>query len=308
VTAQAAHMAVLCTGRLYCDLVMAGLSAAPEPGREVYANGMTLAAGGGAYITAAYLAALGVRVGLAAMLPVVPFDAAIGAEMRASGIDLSLCEPADPQADPQITVAMITDGDRAFVTRRSGLAVPRGVLAALQAGRYAHLHIGELASLIETPGLIAAARSAGMSVSVDCAWDAEVLARKDLVAQMRGIDVFLPNRAEAEALSNHAALTDLAPLVVIKDGANGAEALTAAGRVSRPVKLVRPVDTVGAGDAFNAGFLDAWLAQTGLAQTDMAQCLDAGAETARVALMRSGGAGGLVPMVPLRQRHSPAAE
>ena len=64
--------------------------------------------------------------------------------------------------------------------------------------------------------------------------------------------------------------------------------------------MVDPVDTVGAGDAFNAGFLAAWLAGAGLAQ-----CLDGGARTARVALMRSGGARGLAP---LRSGNSEAAE
>ncbi len=292
--------AVLCTGRVYCDMIMAGLSAPPEPGREVYAERLTVAVGGGAYITAAYLQALGTAAGLAAILPAPPFSAVTAAELAASGIDLTWCEQAEAGADPQLTVAMIAGGDRAFVTRRVGRAVPAGISAALATGYFRHLHIGELASLVETPGLVAQAKSAGMSVSADCAWDTSLLARTDLVAMLRGVDVFLPNRAEATALSRHAALSDLAPLVVVKDGEKGAVALSQGMQVARPVQVVDPVDTVGAGDAFNAGFLAAWLAGAGLAQ-----CLDGGARTARVALMRSGGARGLAP---LRSGNSEAAE
>jgi sugar/nucleoside kinase (ribokinase family) len=294
---------VLCTGRVYCDLIMAGLTGAPEPGHEVYAEGLTLAVGGGAYITAAYLWALGIESGLAAVLPAPPFSAVIEDELAASGIDLRWCHRAAKGEDPQLTVALITGGDRAFVTRRSGAAVPASILPAIASGAFGHLHIGELASLIETPGLVARAKAAGMTVSSDCAWDAEVLTRPDLIAQLQGVDVFLPNRAEATALSRHGDLAGFAPLVVVKDGSDGAVAYAGGKQISRPVEVVTPVDTVGAGDAFNAGFLTAWLAGCALPQ-----CLDAGATTARVALMRSGGARGLGVLADLRRKHFPAAE
>ena len=290
---------ILCTGRLYCDLVMSGLSGAPTPGEEVYAQALALAAGGGAYISAAYLAALGRDTGLAAIIPAEPFAGAIAAELADAGLDLSLCAYAPPGVDPQITVALIMGGDRAFVTRRSGPAMPEGLGAVLDSGAWHHLHIGELASLVENPGIVARAKAVGMTVSVDCAWDADILARADLPEVLRGVDVFLPNRAEADALIRHAPLADYAPLVVVKEGAKGAMALGAQGAVQRPALRVDVVDSVGAGDAFNAGFLDCWLAGAALPE-----CLDAGAQTAAAALRRQGGARGLGRLA----RHRPAAE
>lgn len=287
-TFQSRPEGVLCVGRLYCDLVMGGLSGVPAPGAEVYAADLALAAGGGAYITAAYLAALGRPVGLAAVLPAAPFDAAIAAELGASGVDLSACPAAPEGAAPQLTVAMVTAGDRAFLTHRAGPAVPATVAAAIGSGRYRHLHLGELATLAEAPWVVALARDAGLTVSADCAWDAALLARSDLAALLAGVDVFLPNRTEAEALERHAPIARHAPLVVIKDGAAGAEAVCADLRLRRPARAGRVIDTVGAGDAFNAGFLDAWLGNASLADS-----LDAGARTAAVALARAGGARGL---------------
>ncbi|HSF64293.1 MAG TPA: PfkB family carbohydrate kinase [Paracoccaceae bacterium] len=260
----------------------------PVPGTEVYADGLTLAAGGGAYITAAWLVALGQPAALAAHWPAAPFDAAIMAQVTAAGVDAAACVAAPSGADPQVTLALVTGGDRAFVTRRAGPAVPASLIDVIAAGRHRHLHVGELATLVEAPMLVRAARAAGMTVSADCAWDAEVLARRDLATVLEGVDVFLPNRMEAEALARHQPLAALAPLVVVKEGAEGATAITHEQKLHRPARPVKVVDTVGAGDAFNAGFLTGWLAGRGLAA-----CLDAGAAAAAQALVRRGGASGL---------------
>jgi sugar/nucleoside kinase (ribokinase family) len=267
---------------------MGGLSAAPAAGQEVYANSLALTAGGGAYITAAYLAALGRDVSLAAILPAEPFAGPIATELAEAGVDLGACCYAELGQDPQITVAMITAGDRAFVTRRSGPAIPASVPELIAKGGFGHLHIGELASLVEMPDLVSHAKAEGMSISVDCSWDAEVLARPDLVSVLAGVDVFLPNRLEAEALSRHAPLQAFAATVVVKNGPAGAEAFANDRRVARPALSVQVVDTVGAGDAFNAGFLDRWLEGAALGD-----CLDAGVQVASVAVARQGGARGL---------------
>ncbi|MGB5556505.1 MAG: carbohydrate kinase family protein [Paracoccaceae bacterium] len=293
---------VLCAGRLYCDLVFGDLPGMPVLGEEVFAGSLTIAAGGGAYITAAYLSALGRPAGLASVFPAAPFDAVLLPELTAAGLDLAACVPAETGADPQITAAMITGGDRAFLTRRTGAAVPAGLIAQLGEGGYGHLHIGELATLADHPGLIAAARGAGMTISLDCSWDAQVLARPEAAALVAGVDVFLPNRAEAALLSSHGALAQFAPLVVIKHGAEGAECIAESGRHSIAAHPARVVDTTGAGDAFNAGFLDAWL--DGLAPL---ACLEAGAAAAAVAVARFGGARGLTSLQALRAAR-PAAE
>lgn len=277
---------VLCAGRLYCDLVMHGLPGMPVPGTEVYADGLTLAAGGGAFITSAWLVALGQPASLAAHWPAQPFDVAIAAQVTAAGVDAAACVAAPAGADPQVTLALVTGGDRAFVTRRAGPAVPAGFAGVIAAGRHCHLHVGELATLVEVPLLARAARAAGMTVSADCAWDAEVLARRDLATVLEGVDVFLPNRMEAEALARHQPLATLAPLVVVKQGAQGATAIAQGQTLHRPARPVQVIDTVGAGDAFNAGFLTGWLAGRG-----MAACLDTGAAAAAQALVHRGGAG-----------------
>ncbi|MEV6106005.1 sugar kinase [Streptomyces sp. NPDC051940] len=82
----------------------------------------------------------------------------------------------------------------------------------------------------------------------------------------RGADVVFVGADEAEALWGAAdpqAVRALLPepaVLVVKQGAAGATALTGAGTVHVPARRVEVVAAVGAGDAFAAGFLSATLA------------------------------------------------
>jgi len=83
---------------------------------------------------------------------------------------------------------------------------------------------------------------------------------------LQTIDIFLPNAQEARRLTGITKLEGAArylcefcPLVVIKDGSNGAFACTKDSIVHMKSIQVKSVDTTGAGDNFNAGFLTAWL-------------------------------------------------
>lgn len=248
--------AVICAGRLYCDLIFTGVPRLPSMGTEIYASGLGLHAGGGAFITAAHFGALGRRAALAATLPGAPFDTVVSGDLEHAGLDLSLCRPASDGNDPQITVVLTGTEDRAFVTRRAGPALPRLTAGDLRGAR--HLHIGELATLVECPWLIGAARGAGLTLSLDCAWD-ETLDPRGAAPLIAQVDVFLPNAVEAQRLVAAGLPAPWSNLDVIKRGVRGATAGHGPNAVTAPAIAVTPVDTTGAGDAFNAGFLHAWL-------------------------------------------------
>ncbi|UUP16610.1 carbohydrate kinase family protein [Nitratireductor thuwali] len=275
---------VICVGRLYCDLIFTELPKMPTLGEEVFAGGLSVKPGGGAFITAACMAALGRPVSLASALPSGPFAVALMADLEASGVDLSTSAPSPDMLEPQITVAMASGNERAFLTRRSGPAVPAGFAATLATGRFGHLHIGELATLVEQPSLVPLARAAGLTISLDCSWDDAVLARDDLAALIGSVDIFLPNETEADRLGVASSPPPPAPLTVIKRGAEGSVAISAEGAVSAKVHPVEVIDSTGAGDAFNAGFIDAWLA--GL---PLERCLQAGNSCGAEAVTRVGG-------------------
>ncbi len=271
---------VVCAGRLYCDLIFAGLEKLPRSGREVFADSVSLHAGGGAFITAATLAALGARVDLLATLPAEPFGALVASEIASCGI--ALCDqPSTPPTEPQITAAMIVDGDRAFLTRRTGAAIPPIALGGTVAD---HLHIGELTTALEHPELLSAARAAGMTISLDCGWDDENAARDGVAEAISAVDVFLPNAAEVTQLSDTLRRVRPRQVLVVKRGARGAEARTGTSHTVSDAHPAHLVDTTGAGDAFNAGFLSLWLRGR-----DLAACLDAGNASGAKAVGHVGG-------------------
>ena len=257
--------AVLNLGRIYCDMVFRGLDGMPQLGRELFARDFALTPGGGALITAAHLAALGRQSALVARFGTDALSSALFGEIEALGLNLQFLDRHET-AGPQLTVVMVHDGDRAFLSRRAGEARPGSFGAALASPDAAHLHIAEYATLHEMPDAIAGAKSHGLTVSLDPSWDDELIRDPAFFERAAGVDVFLPNVEEAEALTGHAdpeaALAVLRrhfPIVALKRGGEGAILAAGDDTILLPSERVEVVDTTGAGDAFNAGFIHAWL-------------------------------------------------
>jgi sugar/nucleoside kinase (ribokinase family) len=258
---------VLCVGRLYVDVVMTGLRSLPALGREQYAREVTIVPGGGAFITAAHLRALGAPARLAAALGDDPVSASVEAHIRAAGLDLALIERF--AGGPQITVALAVDQDRAFTTRRIGPSAPASLRGHLGAGGVRHVHVGELATLVDHPWLPEAARRVGATLSIDIAWDDEIFRDSQALDLATSADLVFPNADEAAALTGIAAarkrdllaaFTSRGAAVALKCGSEGAlfsDGDTALEAAALPGPVL---DATGAGDAFDAGFLESWIA------------------------------------------------
>ncbi|MBT0957569.1 carbohydrate kinase [Alphaproteobacteria bacterium KMM 3653] len=258
----------------------------PVMGAETFADGLSLHAGGGAFITAASFAALGWPVSLLSALPSPPFEAVVQGDIAAANVDASLCSKGDTAVGPQITVAIARGGDRSFLSHKAGAALPQ--MESLE-GPWTHLHFGELRSLVEHQDMIAKARAAGMTISADCGWDDELLAQGESLAEiLSAVDVFLPNEAEFDRLCASGLLEGAVPLTAVKCGAKGARARGVDGWIHQPTKPVQVIDATGAGDAFNGGFLSGWL--EGQALSD---CLIAGNICGAASVGQAGGTGGL---------------
>jgi sugar/nucleoside kinase (ribokinase family) len=103
-------------------------------------------------------------------------------------------------------------------------------------------------------------------VSLDCGWTAASLQASRTRALIEAVDIFLPNASEACALTGskqpEEALRHLSryvSTVVVKQGGEGVIAKTDNQTERLPALPVTPVDTTGAGDAFDAGFIYAFL-------------------------------------------------
>lgn len=283
--------AVLSIGRIYCDLIFTGIDELPVLGRELFAGGMEITAGGGGFIAAAHMVHVGRKAALVARLGTDTLSAGVESQIRDSQVDLRFVEHA-ADAGPQVTVAAVVGHDRAFLTHRAGRAQPTTLDAALDWDEARHLHIAEFATLHEIPDLVIRAKAKGLTVSLDPSWDPSLIHDKSLLGACKGVDLFLPNMEEATAITGSSdpliairVLQKNFPLVALKGGADGAWLLADADVLHAPAEAVKVVDTTGAGDAFNAGFLHAWL--DGAAP---ATCLQAGIKAGSLAVEAAGGA------------------
>lgn len=285
---------VLSLGRIYCDMVFRGLDGMPQLGREIFADDFALTPGGGALITAAHIAAYGRPSALVARFGTDPLSRTLGTEIERLGLDLQFLDHHET-AGPQLTVVIANNDDRAFLSRRAGEARPKTFEAAIAWEGASHLHIAEYATLHEMQDAISAAKAHGLTVSLDPSWDETLIKDPEFLSHCAGVDIFLPNQEEAHALTGlsdpKAALVVLAqhfPVVALKLGGAGALLISNGEAISLPSPKVNVVDTTGAGDAFNAGFLDAWL--NGLSN---AECLSAAISAGSLSVQASGGTGSL---------------
>ncbi|WP_300009162.1 PfkB family carbohydrate kinase [Pseudonocardia sp.] len=251
-------------------------SAPAVPGADVAARIRTVAGGAGAN-TAAWLAHLGVEVTLVARIGDDPAGRAAASDLP--GVDLALA--VDPDA-PTCTVVVL-DGDRTMLSDRGAAArLSPADLPAL-AG-FDHLHLSGYVLLDPSSrpaGLaaLAAARAAGLTTSVDP--QAAPALTPGFLGWVRGVDLLLPNADELAALGPGARSAVTA--VAATDGPRGASWTDAGGRWSVPAAATTVRDPTGAGDAFDAGLLRAWLAG---AAPDAA--LRAGCRAAALAVARPG--------------------
>jgi sugar/nucleoside kinase (ribokinase family) len=261
---------VITVGDVFVDLVMTGFRAWPQPGEEAFARELRREIGGGAAITACGLSKLDRRVALLAM---VGQDASYLVQ-RLSEFSVS---PelllVNQQDSTGLTVSVSTAQDRAFFTYaganrelQSLLLTNPSIRQTLAGARHVHLALPAQPALIST--LSKAVRESGVTLSLDVGWQPEWLGGRHSLRSLRDIDLFMPNEREAELMTKQsepeAMLRAFAKAglrgVALKLGERGSMLLWEERLYSCPPPAVKPRDTTGAGDCFDAGFIHAWRA------------------------------------------------
>jgi sugar/nucleoside kinase (ribokinase family) len=266
-----ADLDLLVLGDANPDLVLRGGDVTPAFGQtERLVEEGTLTVGGSGAIMACAAAKLGLRVGFAGVVGDDPFGRFMTDELRARGVDIRGLS-VDPRRPTGVTVVLSRGEDRAILTAPGTIGDLRRELVApeLQSStRHVHVSSYYLQSSLRSdlPRWFDDLRAAGTSTSVDPNWDPQERWDGDLLNLLSTADLFLPNSAEARAITGiddidvaAESLAGRGGIVSIKFGDGGGMVVRGDEAIRVPGIQVAVVDTTGAGDTFDAGFIAGYL-------------------------------------------------
>jgi sugar/nucleoside kinase (ribokinase family) len=289
---------ILVIGELNVDIVATGLRSDPEMGAEILAADCELTLGSASAIFAAGVAKLGYNVTFVSQVGRDYFgDFCIRALQQLGVSTRHVARKADEKTG--VTIALSGNRDRALVTHVGAVATltSEGIDEALLK-RHNHLHLTsyylQKALKPSFAGIFRRAKTLGLTTSFDPNSDPANKRSKSIDNVLRYTDVLFVNEREALQLTGtstpKAGLKILGTKVrcaVIKRGRRGATAILDGATMSHTGFKVTAVDTTGAGDSFDAGFVSAYLHHA-----PMVECLRIGNACGALSATRVGGTAG----------------
>jgi sugar/nucleoside kinase (ribokinase family) len=295
---------LLTAGEAFQDLIFVGLPHLPKPGEELRTAAFVATIGGGAVITATAAARLGLRTAIVSALSAEAAAALRGDQVRV----INVKRPSEPHA---VSVSLSTRRDRSFVTFNgvNDVLEPR-LRGPITRQRARHVHFAfaprHCARWIRiADGL----RRRGVTTSWDFGWNPLLRRAAGFDALVASADFVFVNQKEADLYARRRGAAAVrfwrrtARHTILKLGPRGSRWI--AGDATRPLPFdaaqcrpmadisvaaprVRVVDTTGAGDAFNGGFLAAFL--QGRSRRD---CLRLGNDVGAQSTRQAGGVASL---------------
>ncbi len=261
---------VAVVGELNPDLILSG-SVMPEFGQvEKLVDEASLVIGSSSAIFACGAARLGLRVSFCGKVGNDQFGSFIRQSLEDRGVDTSSVV-IDENNATGISVILSTGNDRAILTYPGTIPLLRFQDINFEIIKQArHMHLGSYYLLKglcpDVPQLFRAAHELGLSVSLDTNYDPAGKWVDGIEEVLECVDVFLPNQTECLSISGMSDLDQAVEKLArkidylgVKLGVNGALLCQAGHIFKQPSLPVKVVDTIGAGDSFDAGFIYGYL-------------------------------------------------
>ena len=259
-------MDIVVVGDLNVDLVLTGLPALPAYRELRVAKGMRFALGGSSGIFACNAACLGSRVGFVGKVGEDEFGDFLQCRLKESGVDTSHLVRGRTERTG-ICISMSFPEEYAMVSYagiRETFRLEDVNLEYVKTARHLHMSGYYLLPAMR-PGVVSLfreAKQAGLTTSLDPDHDASGKWDNGIGELFPFVDFFFPNEHESLCITGSSDLGTAATRLrggpantVIKRGAEGALVVSGSTTLSVPAFRVKPVDTTGAGDSFNAGFI-----------------------------------------------------
>lgn len=287
---------VLAIGELNVDLIMTGMKSMPVAGREIIAEGFDAVMGSSTAICACGIARLGLKTGFVGKTGRDGFGEVVQKGLKDYGISLDHVI-TDDKIRTGITISLSTAKDRALITYLGSIdSLTLGDIDFSLLDQTRHIHIGSffLQSRLR-PGiaeLFSEAKKRGVTTSLDAGWDDTMNWDYGIFEVLGYTDIFFPNETEALNITKKENTQDALDMLakycstaVVKCGPRGAIAKRGGSMVRKGTYDLKPIDTTGAGDSFNAGFIYAFI--NGMS---LEECMDYGNACGSISVTRIGGA------------------
>jgi sugar/nucleoside kinase (ribokinase family) len=282
-------------GELNLDLILYGLPAEMQTERELLASNFSATLGSSSAIVAHNAATIGARVAFTTLIGTDDFGRLAVDRLRTAGVDTSHTILHNTVATG-VTI-LLPHGDQRHILTFPGtiaeLTVADLDFDFLVQARHFHLSSLYLQQGLQAglPNLLRRLKQAGLTISLDTNDDPENRWGSPLSEVLPHVDVFLPSEDEICRMTDCAGLDDAIqalamkiPTIVVKRGRRGARVYEQGRTIDVDPLNVVPVDTIGAGDSFDAGFLRAYLLSK-----DIVTCARAGNITGALSTQASGG-------------------
>jgi len=253
-------------GELNLDLILYGLPQELVLEHEHLAKDLSITLGSSSAIFAHNFALLGNKVGFSSCIGSDPFGEICLKRLGESGVDLSKVRRL-PGKTTGLTVILPQRKQRYILTYPGTMYdMTDRELDLSYVFNAKHVHVSSYflqkalrPHLIE---IFRKAKDAGLTTSLDTNDDPENRWSGEIALLLKYVDILIPNEREACKIAGtedlEKALDTLSQKVstlVVKRGSQGAVARVGKEKYSSFPPVVDPVDLVGAGDSFDAGFI-----------------------------------------------------
>jgi sugar/nucleoside kinase (ribokinase family) len=298
---QSEYNKIHCLGGALADLIVSPIKSYPEPklNTSIFVDNLSYSPGGGAVNSSQALAKLGLEVSVFSKVGNDPFGHMIVKSLSDNGIDITNILVSEKGHTSTVIVGVHEDADRSFISYHGSLSeYSNSDLTVETLLDCSYLLYSDLFNLPLIDGkplaiILNRAQQQGVTTLLDATWGISGLSPDIFEEVLPYVDYLLPSADECRLMypgKSDEKLIELflkkgAQAVILKRGSQGVIGSDGSKTYKLPAlkKDQEIVDTIGAGDSFNAGFL------YGLVQGyNFSDCIKAGSVVAGCSLMGTG--------------------
>lgn len=286
---------VVVVGELNVDLILVGLPSLPEMGQCKLSKDVQFTLGSASAIFASNIARLGKKVGFIGKIGDDEFGDFILESLKRQQVDISHII-RDKEGKTGICVSLSFPDNYAMASYpgvRETMSIADVDFEYIKSASHLHMSSYYLQPMMipGCPELFKTAKENGLSTSLDPDSDSTNSWSDSIFQVLDYVDIFLPNEREAlkitgsdNTLSALDILAEKVNTVAIKRGKEGVIVQNNDHRLSAAAFEIEVVDTTGAGDSFNAGFIYQYLNKARIEE-----CVIWGNACAAISTTRAGG-------------------